>query len=966
MSQIIADTYEIIEKLGAGGGGNVYLARHLRLGKEVVLKADKRVLSARKDLLRREVDVLKELKHPYIPRVYDFFSEDGITYTAMEYIEGESLDKPLKRGEKFSQPQVIRWALELLDALSYLHSPIHGTPPRGYVHSDIKPANIMRMPDGDICLIDFNISLALGEEHVIGCSAGYASPEHYGLDFSFSSGTGNREKEEAEEDRTLTILSGQEEWDEELPTLTLAETGSQTSIRKRVVPDVRSDIYSVGAVLYHLLGGRRPSKNAQEVKGLSEKEFSPQIVKIISKAMNPNPDLRYQTAAEMRKDFLELRENDPRVRSWKRRRKAAGIVFSILIIGGVFTSFTGLKRMQTEENWLKQAEYSRNALEEGNAGKAVVEALRAFPKGQNIFTPSYTAQAQEALTSALGVYDLEDGYKAYETLELPSEVLYLVIAPDGKTAVGLYEQTMAVFDTETADVITELPAEDSALSEAEYLDSDTIIYAGKEGITAYSISKDTVLWKGEQATGICISADGSTVAAVYKEQGYADIYDAATGNLRQKVDFGGRSQSVAVHDSFANPQDDLFAVNKDGSRLGVSFADGSLEIFDLSNSADDLMLMDQGSGYHHFEGGFSGPYFAFSASNEGDSVCAVVDTDKEEQMGGFQDQTAFGVKTDERGIYVQTENLLVKLDPLTGDQTPLVTMSESILRFAVSETGALAVTKENFQFFDERARKIAEYKKDSGSELIALGGETAMVGSSDSGTIRILKYESHPETEIFSYDPSYEHAEARLSADEKTVMLFSYQGFRLYRIEGEQICKVEVPDAEEVYDQQFVREGAESHLEVIYNDGTVKIYSARDGTLLREEKREKPDEEMKEEFYTDHYRIESPLHGTPVIYEKETDRKVAQLEEDAYLTYVTQVKEGIVLQYVTAGGECYGKLLNEECEPVAELPNLCDVFEDTLMFDYPVGELKISKIYGIKELIEIAQNQQEEEKGNEI
>src|SRR5699024_11493059 len=69
----------------------------------------------------------------------------------------------------------------------------------------------------------------------------------------------------------------------------------------------------------------------------------------------------------------------------------------------------------------------------------------------------------------------------------------------------------------------------------------------------------------------------------------------------------------------------------------------------------------------------------------------------------------------------------------------------------------------------------------------------------------------HPETEIFSYDPSYEHAEARLSADEKTVMLFSYQGFRLYRIEGEQICEVEIPDAEEVYDQQFVREGAESH-----------------------------------------------------------------------------------------------------------------------------------------------------------
>lgn len=71
-----------------------------------------------------------------------------------------------------------------MEALSYLHSPTHGDPPRGYVHSDIKPANLMRTPDNNIYLIDFNIALALGEENVIGCSIGYASPEHYGLDFS--------------------------------------------------------------------------------------------------------------------------------------------------------------------------------------------------------------------------------------------------------------------------------------------------------------------------------------------------------------------------------------------------------------------------------------------------------------------------------------------------------------------------------------------------------------------------------------------------------------------------------------------------------------------------------------------------------------------------------------------------------------------------------------------------------------
>lgn len=956
MSQIISNTYEIIEKLGAGGGGNVYLARHLRLGKEVVLKADKRLLITRKDLLRREVDVLKELKHPYIPRVYDFFTEDGITYTAMEYIDGESLDKPLKRGERFSQSQVIKWALELLDALSYLHRPIHGSPPKGFVHSDIKPANIMRMQDGNICLIDFNIALALGEENVIGCSAGYASPEHYGLDFSFSGDMGSHGTEEDE--RTLTILSGQEEQNGELPTLTLVETGSQSSIRKRVVPDVRSDIYSVGAVLYHLLSGKRPPKEAQEVECLSEKEFSPQIVKIISKAMNPNPDLRFQTADEMRTAFLGLRKNDPRVRRWKRTRKVACIIFPVLIAGGILTAFTGLKRMQTEENWLKQAEYSRNALEDGDTGKAVKEALKAFPEKENIFTPAYTAKAQEALTDALGVYDLGDGYKAYAAVEIPSELLWMEIAPDGQTAVGVYKQTIAVFDTETAKIIAELPAEDSALSEAEYLNDDTVIYAGKEGVTAYSISKDIVLWEGEPATGICISADGSTVAAVYKDQNYASIYDAATGNLKQKVDFEGRKQSVAVHDSFVNPQDNLFAINRDGTRLGVSFADGSLEVFDLNNENNDLLLMDKNSGYHHFEGGFSESYFAFSASNENDSVFAVVDVDHVEQMGGFQDQTAFGVKTDEKGIYVQTDNILVRLDPLTGEQIPMVTMSDPIIRFEVGETGTLATTEESFLFFDEQAEQIAEYQKDFGSELIALAGETAIIGSSDSKTVRILKYENHPEKEIFSYDPSYAHAEARLSADRKTVMLFSYQGFRLYRIEGEMICEVEIPDAEEVYDQQFIREGTESHLEVIYNDGTVDLYSARDGTLIGKEKREKPDEKMQEEFYTDQYRIESPLHGVPVIYEQETGREVLQLEEDAYLTYVTQVTEGIVLQYVTAEGECYGELLNEKCEPVAKLPHLCDVFEDTLIFDYPGGQLRTSKIYGTKELIEIARNQQ--------
>lgn len=160
MANIIASTYEIIEKIGSGGGGIVYLGRHLRLEKLVVLKADKRTISAKPEVLRREVDALKDLSHTYIPQVYDFVEQDGVVYTVMDFIEGESLDKPLKRGQRFPQAQVIGWACQLLEALCYLHS----RPPHGILHSDIKPANIMLTPQGDIRLIDFNIALALGEE----------------------------------------------------------------------------------------------------------------------------------------------------------------------------------------------------------------------------------------------------------------------------------------------------------------------------------------------------------------------------------------------------------------------------------------------------------------------------------------------------------------------------------------------------------------------------------------------------------------------------------------------------------------------------------------------------------------------------------------------------------------------------------------------------------------------------------
>lgn len=966
MSQMDS-TYKIIKKLGSGGGGTVYLAEHLRLNKRVVLKADKREITTSRDLLRREVDILKELSHPHIPRVYDFFIEDGNIYTAMDYIEGESLDKALKRGETFSQAQLIRWAVQLLDALAYLHNPVHGNPPKGFVHSDIKPANLMRTPQGDICLIDFNVAGALGEKSAIGFSAGYASPEHYGLDFS----------SRYEEDTELTLTLASKEEDTDL-TLTLPSdekiaamagrmsgtvsshssaspgyyNSASPSKRRVVTPDIRSDIYSVGATLYHLLSGKRPEKNAKEVVRLSGEQFNPLIVDIISKAMNPNRDLRYQTAEEMKMDFLNLRENDPRMCRWRRRRRTAFLLFPTFFVMGGLLAFTGLKRIQMMENWLKRTEYSQAALDKGDVERAAIDSCQVICESQNQWMPEHVPGIQKVLTEALGVYDLSDSYKMYKTLELPSAPLYMAVSPDGSNGAALCGQTVVVFDTERAEVIAELPTGASPISQIRYRDKDTFLFAGKGGITAYNVKEGREMWKGDAAASISISADGKRVAAIGEGEAYATVYDGETGEVKHRVDFGGRCQNIGI-------KDNLFALNNDGSLLGVSFQDGSLQVFDLEHPENEMIIFRDDSGYIHFEGGFSGKYLAFLAADQRESVFAVIDTEKGEEAGGFRSETAFGIQADEGGIYVQSENILVKLNPVTGEQTPAASMDEGILRFVVNEKDTAVTSENEILFFDENARQTARYQKEYQSDLVCMAKGTALFGSMDRPVLRIMRYEENSEAERFTYDSDYEHREARISSDKETVMLFSYQHFRIYNREGKLVKEVELPNSEHVLDQQFIREDGTSCLEVTYDNGTAHIYSAKDGALLREESTDMSAEDLDEEFLVDNLRIESPLHGTPTVYDADTGKELARLNEDTYLTYVEKAGDYIVAQYITAEGYRSGQLLSKDCEVLAELPYLCDVEGDKLIFDYPEGSIRESEIYDVDELVDLANGQKD-------
>lgn len=1024
MPEMIASTYELTKKLGAGGGGTVYLANHLRLGKKVVLKADKRAVTTRPELLRREVDVLKNLSHPYIPQVYDYFVEDGTVYTVMDYIQGESLDKPLKRGEKYPQPQVIKWAKQLLGALSYLHSPTHGDPPRGYVHSDVKPANLMRTPDNDIYLIDFNIALALGEENVVGCSIGYASPEHYGLDFSsyYDTATstsrgrsrvkesGSRMKKEAPDKTEILQPSNKTEVMENLGETELLEpivekermpgsrlgaerkaspssAGGSSFSGKVIIPDVRSDIYSVGATLYHLLSGKRPARNAMEVEPLSEEDFSPQIVAIISRAMNPNPDLRYQAADEMLDAFLHLHENDARMRHWKRNSRITAVLFSVSILFSVAVSFVGLKRMQTAQAQLTLAEYSANALKEGDVSRAIRLALEAVPDGKNLLEAAVRPQSQLALTEALGVYALGDGFQPLDTLELPAAPFGLVVSPGGTRFAVAYAYEAAVYDMESMEKMAVLPIQESAYSDCCFIGENQLAYAGPQGVSIYDLDRQEILWTGRPGTTLAISADGKRVAAVNRREDEITVYSTEDGGETFFVELSGRHMRMPANDIYANPNDDIFTLNGDGSILAVSFSDGGLALLDMGNPGNALTVYEK-SEYSHFQGGFYGQYFAFAAGGDGESVFGLIDVLGDTEPLFFDSGNEFLLEAGERGIYLAEGNLLVKIEPVPGTEGGVAqrelarTDNVNITAFSVGEKYVLAAADDgSFSFYNSGANLSSRETTEGNRDFVAMVGDYAIVGSRNEPTLRLLRLESHPEAQLLSYDARYRHSEARVSGDGRTAMLFDYEGFRIYDMAGNLLAEEQLPDGAEIYDQQFGKkladslqpndfsgqgnslgedgslgegnalEESSSWLEVTWYDGTRRYYSAADGSLLLEEKGEAPEKDLLEEFYTDQYRIVSGLHSAPEVYNRKSGRMVATLEPDSYLTYVTQVREYILTEYISTEDERYGILLDNKLGKIAILSGLCDVMGDMLVFDYGSGDLRYSKLYSLEELV---------------
>ena len=277
--QKINNRYEIVKSIGEGGMANVYLANDKILDRKVAIKVLRGDLSSDDKFIRRfqrEALSVSNLSHPNIVEVYDVGEEDGEYYIVMEYIEGKTLKQLLKKRESLTLTEVIDIMTQLTDGISHAHESY-------IIHRDIKPQNIMIQDDGRIKITDFGIAMALNATQLTQTNSVMGSV-HY------------------------------------LPPEQASGKGAT----------VKSDIYSMGILMYELLTGTVPFKgdNAVEIALKHMKDKIPSIRKqdpsipqsvenILLKATAKNPRNRYDTAKEMHEDLLnclkEEHANDKKI-----------------------------------------------------------------------------------------------------------------------------------------------------------------------------------------------------------------------------------------------------------------------------------------------------------------------------------------------------------------------------------------------------------------------------------------------------------------------------------------------------------------------------------------------------------------------------------------------------------------------------------------------------------------------------
>lgn len=295
IGSLVDGKYKILNKVGQGGMSVVYLAMNEKANKQWAIKEVRKDGVKDFEIIKQglvvETDMLKRLSHPSLPSIIDVIDNEDTFLIVMDYIQGNPLSKALEEYGAQPQEYVIEWAKQLCDVLGYLHT---RTP--AIIYRDMKPSNIMLKPDGNVTLIDFGTAREYKEKNLADTTClgtvGYAAPEQFG-------GMG------------------------------------QT--------DARTDIYCLGATLYHLVTGRNPTEPPYEILPIRQvnPSLSSGLERIIMKCTQRNPEDRYQSCAELMYALENYEQIDDLHRKKQKRKLGLFVASAVLTVALAGTSVWG-------------------------------------------------------------------------------------------------------------------------------------------------------------------------------------------------------------------------------------------------------------------------------------------------------------------------------------------------------------------------------------------------------------------------------------------------------------------------------------------------------------------------------------------------------------------------------------------------------------------------------------------------
>lgn len=342
IGSLVDGKYRVLSEIGHGGMSVVYMAINEKANKTWAIKEVRKDGIKDFEVVRQglivETEMLKRLSHPNLPSIVDVIENEDTFLIVMDYIEGNPLSKSLEEFGAQPQEYVIDWAKQLCDVLDYLH-----TRNPAIIYRDMKPANIMLKPDGNITLIDFGTAREFKEKNLADTTClgtvGYAAPEQFG-------GMG------------------------------------QT--------DARTDIYCLGATLYHLVTGCNPCEPPYEIQPIRSinPQLSSGLERIIIKCTQRNPEDRYQSCAELMYALEHYEEIDDKYRKQQKKKLNIFISSVSLMLAALIGAFSSIalnnRQIEKEYNKFLETGEKGNSYQEKNDN--YISAIKTgYPDGYEAY-----------------------------------------------------------------------------------------------------------------------------------------------------------------------------------------------------------------------------------------------------------------------------------------------------------------------------------------------------------------------------------------------------------------------------------------------------------------------------------------------------------------------------------------------------------------------------------------------------